>query len=209
MHARCKMQSTRPLQGFVSPCLPYFFSTPRLFDVFSRCPNSCPTQQLAQFPRGLCHYMSPSILQDLRASKGVACRLATAFQPPPRPRLSPLLHSHSAPRVTFPARFSKTYKRTSPRFSVPIQAYTGRGSPCPFSRKTVQIAKRPNTCPPQALAQSSTAVCHLMSPCKRLPPGPSHGLPARPWYESYWTSLRPNSPRRLSRPRPARKCNRR
>ncbi len=66
--------------------------------------------------------------------------------------------------VTFPNHFSKTYNRTFPRFFMPVRACTGLVSLCPFSRKTTQIAKRPNTCPPQDLQTKKIAcvtVCHL------------------------------------------------
>jgi len=104
--------------------------------------------------------------------------------------------------VTFPAHFSKTYKRTSPKFSAPIRAYTRRVSPCPFSPKTAQFANRPNPCPPQALAQFPNTVCHLMSPCNCSP----QGLPAGPRSEAKRNTLSPNSRRRPSRLRPAPKC---
>ena len=84
--------------------------------------------------------------------------------------------------VTFPNHFSKTYNRTFPRFFMPVRACTGLVSLCPFSRKTTQIAKRPNTCPPQDLQTKKIAcvtVCHLRiyTTCARsarecLHPGP-------------------------------------
>ena len=86
----------------------------------------------------------------------------SSTKPIPRPR-----NPHRASRftlVTFHARFSKTYKRNPPRFSMPIRAYTGLVSPCAISRKTAQIANHPNTCPPrklQASAQTFFAYCHL------------------------------------------------
>ncbi|OWY73191.1 hypothetical protein B7486_02255 [cyanobacterium TDX16] len=66
--------------------------------------------------------------------------------------------------VTFPAHFSKTYKRTSPKFFAPIRAFTRRVSPCPFSPKTAKNTNRPNTRSPQRLqasAQTFFAYCHL------------------------------------------------
>ena len=64
-------------------------STFRFFDVFTRHPNSRPPQALAQFPKPVCHYMSPSIFQLLRAANEAACRLAMADQKPPHRRVSP------------------------------------------------------------------------------------------------------------------------
>ena len=69
--------------------------------------------------------------------------------------------------VTFPTRFSMTYKRTFPKLSVLIRAYTGPVSPCRFSPKTTKNSKRPNPRPPQVLAQFPKPLCHLMSPSSR------------------------------------------
>jgi len=63
-------------------------------------------------------------------------------------------------RFTFPTRFSRTYKRTSPKFSTLVRAYTVHVSPCAFSQETTQIATRPNSRPPK----------HLPSPQKLFSP---------------------------------------
>jgi len=76
--------------------------------------------------------------------------------PAPRPRC-----------VTFPNRFSKTYKRISPKLSVPVRAYTGLISLCPISRNTTK--NHPKREPPQHMPATTLAivqsrVTHLMSP---------------------------------------------
>ncbi len=119
-----------------------------------------------------------------------AFSLATAHQPPTRPPVSPPLHPPSIPRhlcVTFAAHLSKTYKRTSPKFSVPIRAYTRHVSPCAFSRKTAKNPHHPNTCPPQDLQTKKIAcvtLCHLRfcSTCARSTPlfSPSAPRPLNP-----------------------------
>ena len=82
--------------------------------------------------------------------------------------------------VTFPAHFSRTYKRNSPRLSAPVRAYTGRVSPCAFSRKTAGNAKRPNTCPPQELQTKKNAcvtLCHLAIPSPQAHEAKPSGIP--------------------------------
>jgi len=93
--------------------------------------------------------------------------------------------AHRPRCVTFPAHFSKTYNRTSPKLSVRIRAYTGRVSPRPFSRKTAEKSKHPNSRPPQLLAQSPRGLCHHMSPCKSSLQRPiqSPDRQACPWNE--------------------------
>ncbi len=103
-------------------------SAPRLASVSPKTtqtahrPNPRPPQVLAQSPKGLCHLMSPSILQDLRASNAVACRLATEFQQSRSPRdpaftlsrLAPFSHfispSNSSPPVPPIANQRRTHE---------------------------------------------------------------------------------------------------
>ena len=66
--------------------------------------------------------MSSTFPLQYWATLRAARRMARAH---PRRRVSLPLH-HAWPLcVTFSSRFSRTYKRTFPRFSVPVRAYTG------------------------------------------------------------------------------------
>jgi len=104
-------QSARPLFLTCAPSCPCFdVSIFRLFDVFSPCPNTCPPRVLAHFPRALCHLMSPSILQDLRASSALVFTLG----PLAPGSLGPFLHlmsplkSFAADRFLLPARLQRS-----------------------------------------------------------------------------------------------------
>ena len=100
-------------------------------------------------------------------------------------RKSPQATTQHSRCVTFPAHFSKTYKRTSPSFSVHVRAYTPPVSPRAFSPKSTQIATCPNPCPPQVLAQFAKALCHLMSPSDLSSPAPSRARAGRWAQESF------------------------
>jgi len=126
---------------------------------------------------------------------------------PSRPRLSvPLFrrfdvstfHHFTSPCRPFSLcrpRFSRTYKRISPRLSVLIRQYTGRVSLCTISRKTTEKSNRPNTCPIRELQSSAKAFfayCHLRF-CRTCAQQRARSRRFR-----YWYSLKKN--RRPRRP---------
>ena len=107
--------------------------------------------------------VSPNRTQTAHAhQRCTSCTRRTSIQPATPHQLC----------VTFPTRFSKTYKRTFPEFAVHIRPYISHISPCAFSRKTAEKANRPNTRPPQELQSKKNGLCHYMSPwiCCRSSP---------------------------------------
>ena len=91
------------------------------FTFFAHHPNTRPPQVLAQFPNSVCHYMSPSSLQDLHASKDAACRLAMDHLRPPHRRVSPPLHSPWTTRPLGPF-FTLFASRPNPRSGRDLQS---------------------------------------------------------------------------------------
>ncbi len=103
--------------------------------------------------------------------------IARPICPPPHHRRlrSHISMSHPFPVSLFHRRFFWTYKRTFPKFSVPVRAYTGLVSLCRFSPKSAQFAKRPNTRPSRELQASPRtffAYCHLQKPAAALNQNP-------------------------------------
>ncbi len=125
----------RAYTGPVSPCR---FS-PKTAKNSNR-PNPRPPQVLAQFRKALCHLMSPSDLQHLRASNEAACRLAMDDQQ--RCPVSLPLHAPAPPRP---------HRASSPRPQAPFTKNHPNHEP-------------PQPMPATTLASEKNRVCHYMSP---------------------------------------------
>jgi len=124
---------------------------------------------------------------DFNCPRDSNCKTLDPSTPWPLGRLAP---PGVRPFSLCHPRFSRTYKRTFPKLSGPVRAYTSLVSPCAFSRKTAKNPNRPNTRPPrelQASAKAFFAYCHLRfcwtcahpSPTRRFTPGSRAGGTSR------------------------------